>query len=132
MNYFAHLKKLNHARRYLLIGVVASLCLSFNAKLNQPAAASARAKDTETLALYAELTETAQRALTTSVIAHREPAAVKYRVKRPLAQLAVLTAANLTVPSAPARSFFLAGGASLFNSAFLISQLRGRAPPRLS
>lgn len=133
MTYFASSAKFNRLRRYLLIGVVSSLCLSVNTKLGQPALDLLGAKNSGVLALHSKLTETLQRSLTTSIVAHGErPAAVKYRVKRPLAQLAVLTTGNFGLIVVPRSHVLLASGALLADSAFLISQLRGRAPPRLS
>jgi hypothetical protein len=129
MKYFTYSASLNKVRRYLLAGVLVSLCLAFNSNLSCAALDGSGQGDART-SIDGEVASRAAHALTNGAVAHSErPAAAQYRGKRQMAQLASLSPENLSVLFATAQKHSLAGGASVSYSSFAISQLRGRAPP---
>jgi hypothetical protein len=130
MKYFTYSISFNKVRRYLLAGVLASLCLAFNANLNCPAVDGSGQGDAST-SMHGEAASRITHALTNGAVAHSErPAAAQYRGKRQMAQLATLPPDNFSVLFATAQKHSQAGGASVSYSSFANSQLRGRAPPR--
>lgn len=131
MKYFAYSVNFYQVRRYLLIGVLASLCFSFSANLNQPALDWERYGDVSSPVIHAGVTVLLEHALITPIATHSERPA-RYRVKRPLAQLATLPPENFSILVAAAHHLSLSGDASLSYSSFSISLLRGRAPPRIT
>lgn len=131
MKYFTYSVSFKRVRRYLLVGVLASLCLSFSANLDYPAFTfDISRQGNHCPSVDGEVASRIADALTNSAVAHSErPAAAQYRGKRQLAQLECLPPENVSLFVATAHKHLQAGGASISYSSFAISQLRGRAPP---
>jgi hypothetical protein len=129
---FSHTVKRYRSSAPLILGVLVSLCFSFNARLDASSYAPGTTGVAEARSVQVRVTVSQAQALTNSITAWaRVPSQAKIRVKRPSLYLDALASGQADYQPAVRRFSQLQNFSDTYSS-FSCPRPRGRAPPHIT